>query len=481
MKPGIRILIYLFFTALVIATINYPFFWDTIQLASKHAHYFYETNFHSIILPNDIDSGHIPTLGFYLAIIWKCLGKTLIASHLAMLPFVLGIVYQSILITKKLFKSNWQNKALIILLIDSTLMAQCTLVSPDVLLVFFFLMALNNLISGKRLFYLIALSGLVLVSMRGMMCIAAFFVADIIYDCCQNEVFSKNVKISQKFKSFFAISFFQNFLKYLPAIIISASFLAWHYYKTGWIGYHKDMPWSTLFETVNIKGFIWNIFILGWRLTDFGRLFIWITGVYCAWDFFRYRPKFDANFKILLIVFACIFLALSQAVLLHKGLSGHRYLLPVYLLFSLLVSYYLFEYSANIKLRNIFFVIITIGLLSGNFWVYPDKISKGWDSSLSYLPYFHLREKMMNYMKESSIPFDKTGTAFPNLSKFEYIDLSNQDGSFAPLDLKSNNYVFYSNIYNDFNDSELFELNANWKKIQEFKLIQVKVALYKKP
>lgn len=58
---------YLFFFILLLATVKYPFFWDTVQLASKHAHFFYETDFHSIILPNEIDSGHIPTLGIYLA------------------------------------------------------------------------------------------------------------------------------------------------------------------------------------------------------------------------------------------------------------------------------------------------------------------------------------------------------------------------------------------------------------------------------
>jgi hypothetical protein len=463
---------------------NYPFFWDTIQLASKHAHYFYETNFTNIILPKDIDSGHIPTLGIYLAFIWKIFGKNLIASHLAMLPFVLGIVYQSILLTKKLFNSKWQIKALFILLIDSTLLAQCTLISPDVLLIFFFLMALNYFINGKRLLYAIALSGLVLASTRGMMCVAALFLAEIINNWFQNEAFSKNKTASQKFKYIFSFSYLNGLkgvLTFLPAIIIAGSFLSWHYFKTGWIGYHKDMPWSTLFEMVNFKGFIRNIFILGWRLTDFGRLFIWIAGVYCAWDYYKHRPKFDTNFKVLLTIFICILMALSQAVLLHTGLSGHRYLLPVYLLFALLVSCYLFEYSNNIKMKNILFGIILVGLLTGNFWVYPDKIAKGWDSCLSYLPYFHLREKMMDYMKGSSISFDETGTTFPNLGPFENTDLSNSTRSFAALDLKTNNYVFYSNIFNDFSDAELLELNTKWQKLQEYKLMQVRVTLFKKP
>jgi hypothetical protein len=103
---------YLIFLILLSATVSYPFFWDTIQLASKQAHFFYETGFHSIILPNEIDSGHIPSLGIYLALLWKIMGKSLIVSHLAMLPFVMGIVFQSILLVRRLFSSDWYFYAL---------------------------------------------------------------------------------------------------------------------------------------------------------------------------------------------------------------------------------------------------------------------------------------------------------------------------------------------------------------------------------
>jgi hypothetical protein len=96
--------------------VQYSFFWDTVQLASKHAHFFYETDFRSIILPNEIDSGHIPTLGFYLALIWKIAGKTLMVSHLSMLPFVIGIVCQTIILVRRHFSKEWHYYALAIIL-----------------------------------------------------------------------------------------------------------------------------------------------------------------------------------------------------------------------------------------------------------------------------------------------------------------------------------------------------------------------------
>ena len=70
------------------------FFWDTVQLASQHAQFFLENGFSTFLLPDEMDSGHPPTFGFYLALVWRVFGKTLSISHLAMLPFLLGIVWQ---------------------------------------------------------------------------------------------------------------------------------------------------------------------------------------------------------------------------------------------------------------------------------------------------------------------------------------------------------------------------------------------------
>lgn len=105
--PIVYFFLFAIYASLVLGTMNFSFFWDTVQLGSKHAHYFYENNFKSLTLPNDIDSGHIPALGLYLAIVWKIFGKSLAISHIAMLPFVLGIFYQTIQLSRQLFPGKW--------------------------------------------------------------------------------------------------------------------------------------------------------------------------------------------------------------------------------------------------------------------------------------------------------------------------------------------------------------------------------------
>lgn len=479
----IEVLIYIFFTVLVLSTSGLPFFWDTVQLASKHAHFFYETNFSTIILPSDIDSGHIPSFGIFLAAVWKIFGRSLFVSHLSMLPFVLGIVYQSILLARKLFNEKWVLAAAVLLLADTTLIAQCTLVSPDVILIFFFFMTLNCILSEKKFWLPVALAGLVLTSMRGMMCTLGFLIAELIIRFLGTIQEQRNKKIKFKFSQFFSIKTYGGYnwiFSYFPAAIIGISFLTWHYFKTGWIGYHKNMPWSPLFEIAGIKGMFWNFLIFSWRLIDFGRVFIWLAGFYCVWHYFKYRPVLNFNLIKLFIIFIIIYITLGQTFIIHKGLSGHRYLLPIYLSFALLVFYYLFTYVANIRIKRIIFFIVLIGMLSGNFWDYPDRIAKGWDSTLGYLPYFPLWEKMITYMKVHNIKLSETGSPFPNTSQLKFINLSNNEESFAPLDYKTNKYIFYSNVYTCFKRKDLDELKNNWIKIMEYKRLQVRITLYKK-
>ncbi|MCX6253728.1 MAG: hypothetical protein NTV31_04535, partial [Bacteroidia bacterium] len=101
--------------------------------------------------------------------------------------------------------------------------------------------------------------------------------------------------------------------------------------------------------------------------------------------------------------------------------------------------------------------------------------------TLAYLPYFPLRAKMMNYMKKEGIALNETGTLFPNSGQLEYIDLSGREDLFAESDLKTNHYIFYSNIYNGFSDNELSELKNNWKQIKAFRFLTVKIILYASP
>ncbi len=415
----------------------------------------------------DIDSGHPPTFGLYLAALWSLFGKSLVVSHFAMLPFLFGILFFLWQIGKLI--AGERNAVFLVLLgiADPTLAAQGILISPDIVLACFFLMAVYAIFEDQKLLKTLALLGLALISMRGMMTVAALFLFEI-------AIQHKNqIPFLQKW---WAIA-----LPYFPAGLFGIVFLSWHYIQTGWIGYHPDSPWAPSFDGVGIVGFIKNIAVLGWRLLDFGRIFLWLFLIFVlfrrsAVQFSRRHPSIPLLFKLL---FAC-FLALTPTLLMYQALSAHRYLLPIYLSLSILAFALLFTTFQERKTAVFYTLLMVLGLASGNFWVYPDKIAQGWDASLAHLPYYKVRSDMLAYLQQQSIPLEAIGTAFPEIGALQFRDLSDRLEGFAEKDLVAQPYILYSNIMNDFSDEEIDQLKQHWTPLKTYARHGIFMTLYTK-
>ena len=447
--------IYLTVFALSLLTIKNAFFWDTIQLGSKHANFYFTTDFSSVLLPDSIDSGHIPAFGMYLALIWKIFGRTLIISHLAMFPFILGILWQLQKLISKFVNKKYVGWALLLVVLDPTLLSQLTLISPDVSLVFFFLLGLNSILENRKKILSLAIVFLFLTSMRGMMVSFCLF----IFDAIININYSKSIKDS-------ITSLLKRSMVYLPALIIFISFSILHYAKKGWIGFHENSPWATLFENVGFKGFLVNIGILGWRLVDFGRIGIWLV-------FFiilaRYKSKIFTQGKnhLLVQIFLIFLIILPLNMLWATNLLGHRYLIPVYLTFSFLCASMLFSQQIDKKLRVALVSLWLVSVVGGNFWVYPEKISQGWDSTLAHLPYYKIRQQAIEYIDEQRIDFSSVQSFFPNVAIVDDVDLNNDYRQFIEFD-NSCSYVLYSNVFN-ISDEDYDFLRNHYSVIKQFK------------
>jgi hypothetical protein len=87
---------------------------------------------------------------------------------------------------------------------------------------------------------------------------------------------------------------------------------------------------------------------------------------------------------------------------------------------------------------------------------------------------------MIKYIEENEIPFSEIGSDIPNTAQLKYIFLNGDERYFPMKDLKNQNYIFYSNIFNNFTDEELDELKSKWILEKEYCCMQVKVILYKK-
>ncbi|MFK7774521.1 MAG: hypothetical protein AB8F94_20425 [Saprospiraceae bacterium] len=445
------------------------FFWDTVQLGSIHGQFYFDNNFSSFFLPENIDSGHPPTFGIYIALVWKIFGKSLVASHSAMLPFLFGIIFYLEKLGKYFFQNSIFTFAFILLLIvDPCLAGQAVLVTPDIVVVFFFLMSLEGIFNKKRKILVIGIIGLCLISMRGIMVAAAIFSLDFL-----NYFFVLKKEI--KFKSLFV-----NTLPYLFGVGLGLSFLLFHYLETGWIGYHENSPWAPAFEKVDRSGALKNIVVLGWRLLDFGRIFLWLILLILSVNIFRKKPQLDLKTQQLLILFSTLIFFLTPALIIHKMLLGHRYLLPIFLIIDFIAVYFIFKYVKKREWKIGLFLVCLVGLSLGNFWVYPKKISQGWDSTLAHLPYYKLRNDMIEFIEKEKIPFEKIGSAFPNLLSIKNIDLKDTEKHFEEKNLSEQEYIFYSNVFNDFTDEEIDDLEKNWKVVKELKKQNVCVILYQK-
>ncbi len=466
--PARLIPFYLFFTIIIIAVSNNPFFWDKDIIISKRAFWFYENNF-SLLLPNSMDGGYTPALSYLLAGLWKVFGINLKVGHYLMLPFIIGLTYQLYVFMKYIFKSEKHIiLTLVLVAIDTTLLSQVVVVSSDLILLFFFFLSVNSILGKKRNLLIISLTGLSLIHTRGLIsCFIVYIFDYYIYKIhYQKDYFRSLVSIIPQ---------------YLPAFFINLAYLVFHYIATGWNFKHDASAWAGCFETVNFTGFLRNILIVIWRLVDFGRLFFWIFGIYFLVLFLKKKILTDETIKILLILIILSLLISLPPMLIYKVLSGHRYLMIVFLLLTIIIAYILFEKISDRKISLYIYLMLIIGLLSGNFWVYPDKIAKGWDATISHMPYYKLRGKMISYIDSKGIPFSEIGSEVPNITNYKFIDLNNDERAFPLKNFKTDKYIFYSNIYNMFSDEEIDILKNKWIVEKEFRCMAVHVVLYKNP
>jgi len=446
------------------------FFWDTAQLGSEHAFFYYDNSLKLSLLPDKYDSGHIPTFGYVLAILWKIFGKTLAVSHFYILPFAIGIVWQLAQILKQFIPKKFLFWAMLLVLMDTTFLSQVSLVSPDIPLLFFFLLALNSILKNNSILLSVAIASLFLISMRGMILTVPLF------------LFHVYLNKSLDFKSLknTIVNLFKIGIPYIPATVIFIGFNWFHYSEKGWFGYHENSPWAVFFERVNFTGAIKNFAIFGFRLLDFGRVFLWLTFGIIAVIMLRKKEKIDEKAKQLFVLFGLIIFFLSIPAIIYLDLKGHRYFMPIYFAISFLVSYLLFTKIQAVNLRKVLFFACVIGLFSGNFWVYPKKMSQGWDSTLAHLPYYNLRKNMLHFIERNNLPTQEIGYDFPGGYEQRYLDLSEETWSFPEADLSKHNYILYASVVNDFKDEELDELENNWEIIHHEKSITVEMILYQK-
>ena len=442
---------------------DFGMFWDNVLFASKIGNEIYNNGFFDWTIPDHFDPGHPPFLGVYLASFWKIFGRSLWISHLAMLPFIIGSIYQF-----QRFISYYTNNkifillGLLLILSDPTLSASFVLVNPETIIIFFFFLAVNGILYKEKKWQFIGLFFLSIITFRSMMLFAGLFLF---------EVLNHNIFNKKSFRKILDIKFLSfNFLAALPGIV----FVLWRLATKGWLQTHPESPWADLWHLPSITQFLKNIAVLIHRYLDFGRVFVFIFLIVGLF-YFRKKIVLNKHFKQLLLLSICAVFFVVIAVLFSTNAFGHRYFIVSYISFILLAFLVLKELK---KYKKPLYALLFVGLITGNLWVYPERTSQGWDASLAHVPYHSLRKEAINSLDTMNIDISEVASFFPNYNKIDEIDLNGNQKSFTKF-TNNSNYVFYSNVYN-LSDKDYELLNNNYLEIKRFKSLNIIVSILKK-
>jgi hypothetical protein len=470
MKEGVsfhKIFYIIFFLAVslvyTLSNASHFFFWDTISQVSAPANWYFDTGFRHFFIPDEIATGHPTFVPMYIALLWKLFGKSLLVSHLAMFPFVFGILFQ---LNRYIESANcpglYKWLILIIVSLDATLLSQLSLISFDVVQIFFFMWCVNSIIYKKNVHLGIAFTFLSVTSLRGAICSSGIILFDLIYSYCNAR------KIS-----------FNTFLKYLPGTFALALFLVSFYLEKNWIIHNVvSGRWKESSEIASFPEILRNIGIIGWRLIDFGRIGIWVTLIYIFVKSIKNKTLFDSFFRATFILLFCQLVVFSPFLIFYKNFIGHRYLLPIIIPAAICAGYWVLNYTRK---PFIFYIILLASAVTGYSMIYPKVIAQGWDATPAHWPYYKLRKEMLEIIKKDNIPVSQIGSFFPNLASFKVTDLSDNSTAFKEADLQTDKYILFSNVYNRPNNQleELFSA-GKWKEIEKVERRGVYLILFEK-
>ncbi len=389
-------------------------------------------------------------------------------GHLLILPFLLGIVWQLFLLSRKMLPPSLRDAGFFLALLDPTLLSQGSMVSPDVILLFAWLYGLNGLLFRKH-FHMVPATVLMLtVSFRGVLCLVPFFLLDFYLSWLRNE----------------KLEFIRRAWMYIPAAALVIAWLILHYNVSGNFLAGSGSEYEGHRKMVGFSEMLRNAGIIAWRILDFGRIAFWIL-LFAVVAFRLKRKEIPGREEVKLslsFLFPAFFLA-AMFIPFSNPVS-HRYFLICFPVIALL-SVRMLLYISDLWIRRIAIFALAVVSISGNFWIYPDHIAKGWDSTLAHFPYFGLKDKMVEFIDSQEIEYQDVCADFPTRGGRAATHLADGDLVMFPsvneTGLQRCRYILQSNVNNGFTDEELSALKHDWILEKEFRNWWMYMRLYSHP
>lgn len=460
------------YTLLTIICLNHGYFWDNIQQISKEAHWFYFTDFSSLLIsaPNldaeIIATGyHPPLMGIMTAALWKVFGYKLWVSHAFIFVWFMILIYNLNKITNHFFNKSSIGWIILIVLLEPTLLSQFAIASPDFILFTAFIISIRAILERNNLLLAIGIFFLCMINMRGV------FVGIILYFCHNYYI---QLKSDKKLNTNQLI---RNTIPYLPTIITLIAYFSYYFSQNGWFfdntsnQGHYTMPigFARIFKHL-------AEFII--RTIENGRIIIWILALFAVYHTWKTKAKITSETKFIFSIFILLTILYVIFIFITQMPFSARYFMPQFFILTILALSELDKSLKERNLKNLFLLVICFGL-SGNFWIYPDKISKSWDCTLAHLPYYQLRNECFEYIDQQKIEYKDISAGFCLYGNRKFVELNNS-GKIVGYD-SNRKYFIYSNISNLEDGFAASLKNENlWQSIKTFKKGFVNITIYKR-
>ncbi|MDR0413285.1 MAG: hypothetical protein LBH61_05760, partial [Dysgonamonadaceae bacterium] len=220
----------LVYTALFFWSFRFCYFWDVIQQVSKEAHWYYLTNFSGSLLIHPLPGiaitptgYHPPLISMITAVLWKIFGYELWVSHAFTFGCALLLIYHTWKLLRLLLPENRTGGTLLILLLESTVVTQFIIASPDFILLTAFVISLRAILQNKPVWLSVSLIFLCCANIRGLFTGILLFLSHFYYHF---------YVIRQKKCSFGECG--KLLLPYLPAAGLLLSYFVYYFSHNGW-------------------------------------------------------------------------------------------------------------------------------------------------------------------------------------------------------------------------------------------------------
>ena len=456
---------YAFCAILFVISFDFPYFWDGVAQVSKEGFNYYSIfnpNFHNLTITHS--PSLFPMMGLMTASLWTVFGVKLGVTHALILIWGILLIYNVRKIVQLFVREKYVAIITFIAFTEPTVLSQLTIGGIDIIIFTSFVISLRAILDGKKWLLTIGLFFLINIYSRGLFLGLILLIVDFYFNYYKGE--KRDTK-----------SFLKYCLTCLPAFIFLAVSISIYFTSQNRVSITSS-SYSTHYQ---LPASFWIIirhffeFVL--RSVENGRLLIWILSLLTGYKLFKSKHVFSKNQKILLSVLILHFLLYFIFIFISQMPFSARYFMPHFFLLTLFCCWGIIHFYKNQVVYTLL-ILIVILQASGHFWIYPDKIAKSWDCTLSHIPYYELRKECFRYIDENGINYDNISAGFCFYGDRGYAELNNFGKTVIAG--RDREYFIYSNISAEDADIEEVENSNSWTEVKRFEKGKVFVVLLKR-